>query len=51
MMEAIHTKDEIREAVYILYLYGLSLNIISDVMNLPDSLVDEIIDFMNEIYS
>jgi len=37
--------------VYRLYLKGVSLDIISSRLNLDDKDVDEIIDYMNEIFN
>ena len=44
-------KKKIRNRVYGLYLSGASLQSIALFMKLSDDDVDEIIDYMNEIYT
>lgn len=46
-----HFKKKIRNKVYKLYLNGVSLDIISAYLNLSIDDINEIIDFMNEIYN
>lgn len=45
-----HFKKKIRKRVYALYLSGVSLVIIASELNLDMVDVEEIIDYMNEIY-
>jgi len=44
-------KKKIRNKVYKLYLKGVSMEIIACHLHLLDSDVEEIIDYMNEIYN
>ena len=44
-------KRKIRNRVYALYLKGVSLIFIASELNLGEDDVDEIIDYMNEIYA
>jgi len=46
-----HFKKKIRNRVYGLYLNGTSLEAIAFQTNLSDQDVDQIIDYMNEIYN
>jgi hypothetical protein len=46
-----HYKRKIRNKVYGLYLKGVSIEHICDFLGLRDKDVDEIIDYMNEIYN
>jgi len=46
-----HFKKKIRNKVYRLYLKGCSMEAIGVQTNLDDCDVDEIIDYMNEIYN
>ena len=46
-----HFKKKIRNKVYGLYLKGVSMECICLYLDLSDSDVEEIIDFMNEIYA
>ena len=50
-MHEMHFKKKIRNKVYGLYLNGASLEAIAFQTNLGDKDVDEIIDYMNEIYN
>lgn len=47
----VHWKKKIRNRVYGLYLKGVSTQSIGYLMNLGECDVDEIIDYMNEIYN
>lgn len=44
-------KKKIRENVYELYLNSIDLQSIATELHLTDEEVDEIIDYMNEIYN
>lgn len=46
-----HFKKKIIKKVYGLYLFGTALQIIANHMNLSLKDVEEIIDYMNEIYN
>lgn len=46
-----HFKRKIRKKVYALYLKGTTLDIIAEELELRVQDVDEIIDYMNEIYT
>ena len=46
-----HFKRKIREKVYAMYLTGICLQFIAIEYNLTLYEVDEIIDYMNEIYN
>ena len=46
-----HFKRKIRKRVYNLYLSGVGLQFIAIELNLTLTDVDEIIDYMNEIYN
>ena len=50
-IEDMFIKKKFREKVYDLYLKGVSLNNIQTQTNLDMEDIDEIIDYMNEIYN
>lgn len=50
-LHEVHFKKKIRNKVYGLYLNGASLEAIAFQTNLGDDDVDQIIDYMNEIYN
>ena len=50
-LHEVHFKKKIRNKVYGLYLNGASLEAIAFQTNLSDKDVEEIIDYMNEIYN
>ena len=46
-----HFRKKIREQVYTMYLNSIDLETIAAELNLTLTEVDEIIDYMNEIYN